>query len=186
MGRRHRRRGIGGVRPGEPPERGPEPARPRAGGRAPGLAPRPVHPHAGRADVPDRQPLLRLEVRVGAGAVHGRPPGLARAGQGPRRQQQHQRDDLPARQPARLRALGGRSGHGDVVVRPLPAVLQADGGLHRGRARRPVAGSRRTADAGARPGDESVVPGLVRGRRAGGLLAYRGRQRLPAGGRRTL
>ena len=40
---------------------------------------------------------------------------------------QHQRPDLPARQPARLRALGGRPGHGDLGLRPLPAVLQADG-----------------------------------------------------------
>ena len=45
-----------------------------------------------------------------------------------------QRHDLPARQPARLRALGGRPGHGDLGLRPLPAVLQADGGLPRGRA----------------------------------------------------
>ena len=56
---------------------------------------------------------------------------LPRPRQGAGRQQQHQRDDLPARQPARLRALGGRSRHGDVVLRPLPAVLQADGGLPR-------------------------------------------------------
>ena len=37
---------------------------------------------------------------------------------------QHQRHDLPARQPARLRALGRRPRHGDVGLRPLPAVLQ--------------------------------------------------------------
>jgi hypothetical protein len=43
----------------------------------------------------------------------------------------HQRDDLPARQPARLRALGRRPRHGDVEPRPLPAVLQADGDVPR-------------------------------------------------------
>ncbi len=33
----------------------------------------------------------------------------------------HQRDDLPARQPAGLRAVGVRSGHGDLGLRALPA-----------------------------------------------------------------
>ena len=56
---------------------------------------------------------------------------LPRPRQGARRLEQHQRDDLPARQPARLRALGGRPGHGDVGLRALPAVLQADGDLPR-------------------------------------------------------
>ena len=37
-----------------------------------------VHPHAGRADLPDRQPVLRLEVRVRAGAAHERPADLPR------------------------------------------------------------------------------------------------------------
>ena len=71
-----------------------------------------LHPHAGGADVPDRQPLLRLEVRVGAGAAHGRAADLPRPRQGARRLVEHQRDDLPARQPARLRALGRRSRDG--------------------------------------------------------------------------
>ena len=44
---------------------------------------------------------------------------------------QHQRDDLPARQPARLRALGRRPGHGGVGLPPLPALLQEDGDLPR-------------------------------------------------------
>ncbi len=43
------------------------------------------------------------------------------------RLEQHQRDDLPARQPARLRALGRRPGHGDLGLRALPALLQAHG-----------------------------------------------------------
>ncbi len=71
-----------------------------------------LHPHARRADLPDRQPVLRLEVRVGARAAHERAPGLPRPRQGARRLEQHQRDDLPARQPDGLRALGGRPGHG--------------------------------------------------------------------------
>ena len=78
---------------------------------------------------PDRQPAVRLEVRVGARAVHGRPQGLPRARQAPRRLEQHQRDDLPARQSARLRALGRRSRHGVVGIRQLSAVLQAHGDL---------------------------------------------------------
>ena len=45
----------------------------------------------------------------GAGAVHERPADLPRPRQGPRRLVEHQRPDLPARQPARLRALGGGS-----------------------------------------------------------------------------
>ena len=74
----------------------------------------------------------------------------------------HQRDDLPARQPARLRALGRRPGHGDLGLRPLPAVLQADGGLPRRGRRRPVPRARRPADARARAGDQPAVRGLLR------------------------
>ena len=55
---------------------------------------------------------------------------LPRARQGARRLEQHQRHDLPARQSARLRALGGRSRHADVELRALPAVLQAHGDVH--------------------------------------------------------
>ena len=113
------------------------------------LPDRPVHPHAGRAADPDRQPALRLEVRVRPRAAHGRPAGLPRPRQGARRLEQHQRDDLPARQPARLRALGRRAGHGGVGLRPLPAVLQADGELP-GRRRR-LARRRRPAEARAGP-----------------------------------
>ena len=81
---------------------------PRGGarGRADGLRARRVHPHALGAGLPDRQPLLRLEVRVRARAVHERPPGLPRARQGARRLELHQRHDLPARQRDGLRALG--------------------------------------------------------------------------------
>ena len=47
----------------------------------------------------------------------------------------HQRHDLPARQPARLRALGGRAGDEGVGLPPLPALLQEDGDLPRRRRR---------------------------------------------------
>ena len=60
---------------------------------------------------------------------------LPRARQGARRLELDQRDDLPARQPARLRALGGRPRHGVVGLRALPAVLQAHGDVP-GRRRR--------------------------------------------------
>ncbi len=88
-----------------------DPSDPRAGarGRPQRLQVRHLHPHAGGADLPDRQPLLRLEVRVRARAEHARPPGLPRPRQGAGRLEQHQRHDLPARQPDGLRALGRRS-----------------------------------------------------------------------------
>ena len=47
-----------------------------------------VHPHACGARVPDREQALRLDVRVGARAVHERPPRLPRARQGARRLEQ--------------------------------------------------------------------------------------------------
>ena len=94
-----------------------------------------VHPHARRADVPQRQPVLRLALRVRAGAAHGRQADRARPGQGARRLQQHQRDDLPAGQPAGLRAVGGRPRDGHLGLRPLPALLHAHGELPGRRAR---------------------------------------------------
>ena len=98
------------VRSRQPPDRGPADARPRPGSRALRLADRPLHPHAGGPHVPDRQPVLRLALRVRAGAVHARPSDLPRARQGPRWQQQHQRSDLPARQPTRFRAWAADPG----------------------------------------------------------------------------
>ena len=114
----HRRRRLGRERAGQSPVGRPGDARPGPRGRAARLPVRRLHPHAGGADLPDRQPLLRLEVRVGARAVHERPAHLPRPRQGPRRLVEHQRPDLPARQPARLRALGGRPGHGDAGTTP--------------------------------------------------------------------
>ena len=71
--------------------------------------------------------VLRLEVRERARAAHERPPRLPRARQGARRLEQHQRHDLPAGQPARLRAVGLGPRHGDVGLRALPPLLQAHG-----------------------------------------------------------
>ena len=184
LGLRHRRGRFGGVRAGQPAECRSRDLRARARGRPLRLPHRPVHPHARGAAVPDRQPALRLEVRVRAGAEHGRPQGLPRTRQGARRFQLDQRDDLPARQPARLRALGGRQGHGLVGLRALPAVLQAHGDLPRRRRR--MARRQRSAGARARAGEEPVVRRVLRGRAAGRTPAHRRRERLPPGGLRGL
>ena len=164
-------------RTGSAPIRRPRP-RPRGGPL--GLQVGRLHPHAGRARDADRQQALRLEVRVGAGAVHERTEDLPRPRQGARRLVEHQRDDLPARQPARLRALGRRAGHGHVGLRALPPVLQADGDVPCGCGR--VARWGGAARPRAWPRDEPALPGLLRGRSGGGLSAHRRRQRLPAGG----
>ena len=98
---------------------------------------------------------------------------------------QHQRDDLPARQPARLRALGGRPGMADwdyahclpyfkrmeTLPRRAPTTYRGGNGplvLERG------------------PADEPAVRRVLRGGAAGRLPAHRRRQRLPAGGLRRL
>ena len=138
-----------------------------------------LYPHARRADLSHREQALRLEVRVGTGAVHERAPDLPRAREGPGRLEQHQRDDLPARQPAGLRAVGGRPGHGSLGLRALPAVLQEDGNLPR--RGREMARLRGPARAGTRARDQPAVPGVLRGGTAGRVPADRRRQRLPAG-----
>ena len=143
-----------------------------------------LHPHARRAGLPDREPLLRLALRVGARAAHGRPARVPRAREGAGRVEQHQRDDLPARQPAGLRALGLRRGDGDVGPRPLPAVLQADGELPGGGAGRPVPRALRAARAGAGAGAGAAVRGVLRRGAAGRLPVDRRRERVPPGGLR--
>ena len=52
--------GSAGLRARQPPLRRPRHQRPGPGGRPLRLADRPVHPHAGGAADPDRQPALRL------------------------------------------------------------------------------------------------------------------------------
>ncbi len=143
-----------------------------------------LHPHAGGARVPDRKQALRLDVRVGARAVHARSPRLSRARQGARRLELDQRHDLPARQPARLRALGRRCRHGDVGLRALPPVLQADGELSRRRRR--LSRRRRSARAGARTGRRAALRRVLRRGAAGRLSADGRRQRTKAGGFRQV
>ena len=182
----HRRRRLGRERAGESVVGRSGHARPRHRSRPARLPIRRLHPHARGTDLPDRQPLLRLEVRVGARAVHERPAHLPRARQGARRLVEHQRPDLPARQSARLRAVGGRSRDGDVGLRPLPALLQEDGDLPGGRARRSVARPRRAARPRTWSCHQPVVPGLLRRLPGSGLRAHRRRQRLPPGGVRAV
>ena len=177
------------MRAGQPALGGQRHERPGPGGRPLRLEDRPVHPHARGAAVPHRQPVLRLALRDRSRARPGQPPRRARSREGARRLLEHQRDDLPARQPDGLRALGGRAGDPGVGLRPLPALLQADGdpaprGRH-GRRRR-VARRRRAPGAGAGAGQEPALRGVLRGRPGGGLPAHRRRERLPAGGVRPL
>ena len=120
-------------------------------------------------DVPDRKPVLRLEVRVGTGTVHERPSGLPRPGQGHGRLEHHQRDDLPAGRPARLRALGGGPEHGETGLRPLPTVLQAAEVVPGRGSRRPLSAATRARSASrARPRQEPAFRRLLRGRPGGG------------------
>ena len=187
--RRHRGWRVGRVRAGQPALRRQRHQRPGARGRPRRLEDRPVHPHARGAAVPHRQPLLRLALPDRSRAAPQRPAGRARPRPGARRLVEHQRDDLPARQPDGLRALGGRAGPEGVGLRPLPAVLQADGdppprGRQRGRRR--LARRRRPARARARTGREPALHGVLRGGPGGRPPAHRRRQRLPAGGVRAL
>ena len=181
---RHRRWRLRRQRAREPAVRGSGQPGPGPGSRPAGLLLGRLHPHAGCARVPDRQPLLRLEVRVRARAVHARPARVPRPRQGARRVELDQRDDLPAGQPDGLRALGGRSRDGDLGPRALPAVLQADGELPRGGGRRCVPRPRRAARARARPGEGPAVRRVLQGRAGGRLPAHRRRERLPPGGLR--
>ena len=165
--RRHRRGRVGRLRVGQPAVGRPVHAGARAGGGPQRLPVGRVHPHARRADVPQRQPVLRLALRVRAGAAHGRQADPARPGQGARRLQQHQRDDLPARQPAGLRAVGGRPRDGHLGLRPLPALLHAHGELPGRRGGRRVPRAQRAARprARARPRTRCSAPSCRRRRR---------------------
>ena len=181
---RHRGRWLGGLRAGQPAERRSGDPRARARGRPAGPALGSVRPDAGRARVPDRQSALRLAVSLRAGAVPRRAAHPARAGEAPRWLEQHQRDDLPARESARLRALGGGSRARPLGLRPLSALLQADGRLPGGSRRLP---RHRWADPPrARPGDRSALRCVLRGGPAGGLRADRRRERLSPGRLRSV
>ena len=69
---RHRRRRVRRLRTRQPAERRSVERGAGARGRSDRLEVGRLHPHAGGADLPDRQPLLRLEVRVRTRAAHGR------------------------------------------------------------------------------------------------------------------
>ena len=100
---------------------------------------------------------------------------------------QHQRDDLPARQPDGLRALGGRAGDGGVGLPPLPALLQADGDLL-STAAAPTSGAAatgRSCSSAGRP-TNPLFGAFFEAAAAGRLPAHRRRQRLPPGGLRAL
>ena len=148
----HRRRGLSRLRPGEPFDR--RRWHPRAGVR--GRPARPalgsVHPDAGSPDVADRQPALRLEVSLGARGLVERTPDLPRSREVARRIEQHQRNDLPARQSPRLRTVGDRTWARALGLRPLLALLQAHGDLPRGSRRIPrSARTRSSSSAAQRP-----------------------------------
>ena len=106
---RDRRRRLGRLRAGQPPQRGP--------GRL-GPAPRGRRTGHERARPPARGLLRALPDGPGLGplddlrAVRERPPHLPPARPGARRLLVDQRDDLHARQPARLRRVGSRAGPG--------------------------------------------------------------------------
>ena len=77
-------------------------------------------------------------------------------------------------------------GMDDMGLRPLPAVLQEDGDVPGGGARRPVARPRGAARPRARAGDQPAVHGVLRRLPGGRLPPDRGRQRLPPGGLRAV
>ena len=159
---------------------------PRAGarGRPAGLQVGRLHPHARRADVPDRQQVLRLEVRVGA------------------------RADMNGRRiyHARGKVLGGSSSiNGMIFQRGNPMDYErwaADPGMadwdyahclpYFKRMETCLAGGgrvprrRRPAAARARARHQPAVHRVLRGGAAGGVRADQRRQRVPAGGLRRL
>ena len=89
---------------------------------------------------------------------------------------EHQRDDLPARQPARLRAVGRRAGHGEWdYAHCLPYFKRMENCLAGADEFRGGDGPL-VLERG--PAHEPAVPGVLRGGAAGGLPAHRRRERL--------
>ncbi len=81
---------------------------------------------------------------------------------------------------------GADAGHGDVGLRALPPVLQADGDVPGRRPAGRLPRARRTVGPGAGPGHEPAVRRVLRGGAAGRLHADRRRERLPPGGVRAV
>ena len=99
--------------------------------------------------------------------------------------QQHQRDDLPARQPDGLRALGRRQGHGRRGTTPTacrtsrrwrPASPAPTSGA--------AAAARSVLERG--PSQNPLIEAFLEADRAGRLPAHHRRERLPPGGLRPL
>ena len=112
---------------------------------------------------------------------------LPRARQGAGRLQQHQRHDLPARQPPGLRTVGADPGMETWDYAHCLPVLQAHGTVPGGRAA--------TTSSAATPGPlvlergpatQPAVRRVLRGGAAGRLPAHRRRERVPPGGVRAV
>ena len=144
--------------------------------------------HGGELHVPAMFPLaFKSEPRLGSvrrgGAWARRTPALLPARPRDRRLELDQRDDLPARQPRRLRRVGCER-RGWLVVRRGAPVLQALGGQRARRERVPRRG--RAPRRVRQPLDDAVHRGAARGCRVGGVRAHRRPERRPAGGRLSL
>ena len=113
----------------------------------------------------------------------GGPAPVPAARQGGRRIGLDQRDDLPARQPRRLRRLGGRRGHG-LELRRGPALLQALRGQRARRGRVPR--RRRAAQRVGQPLADPAGRHHARGERARGARLHPGLQRRAPGWRGAL
>ena len=172
---RDRRRRLGRLRAGQPPERGRR--RARAAGRGRAARHGRLHPHPGGLQRPVPHPA-RLGPHDGLGAGRRQPAHLSAARADARRLVVAERDDLHARQPARLRRVARRRLHRLGLGRPA-ALLQARRGQ---RARRERVPRRRRTAAGQRgAGAQRHVPGLPGGRRRAGPARQRRLQRRRAG-----
>ncbi len=179
-GLRDRRCGLGRLRARGTAQRGPGRQRPAPRGRRTGH--RTGDPRSG--DVPDH---VQVEPRLGPhrrrGARARQAPPLPPARPHDRRLQLDQRDDLPPRQPRRLRRVGGERRR-RLELRRDPPVLQARRGQRARRERvprrrRPAGRLRQPLDASARRHD-------ARGRGAGRPPGERRPHRRAAGRRRPL
>ena len=180
---RDRGRRLGRMRHRQPALRRPSHHGPGPRGRPLRLADRPVHPHAGRAAVPDRQPVLRLAYETDPEPeLNGRKVFHARG-----------------------KVLGGSSSiNGMIFQRGNPMDYErwaAEPGMKEWdylhclpyfkRMENCLAGADewRGGDGPLKlergPGHEPAVRGVLRGGAAGRLPAHRRRERLPAGGLRA-
>jgi hypothetical protein len=153
-----------------PAVRGRQEQRHRHRGRRVGF--RAVHPDAGSACLADEHEALQLGLPLGARAEPQQPAHHRTARQGDRRIVVDQRHGLRARPCGGLQPLGGARRQWLGLCRRA-ALFQADG--TQPWRRRGMARHRRAAARAARRHDESAVPRLHRGRKAG---RFRGDGRL--------